>query len=176
MLLLFYFVNVYCWVLSGFVWSYLNCSHILYYLLDSLPICSLVHKQKPKSEVAARAVREMNPQMRIVAHQNRLDPDSEGVYGYDFFKGLNGVAAALDNVEASEATYSIFTAIIRLGSHFNCDYTAMKHIGLKILKFLTPLFAAQGCILMDVVSNTRSLCWREELWGPKVALWWWCLT
>ncbi|XP_039972402.1 ubiquitin-like modifier-activating enzyme 1 [Xiphias gladius] len=55
---------------------------------------------KPKSEVAARAVREMNPQMKITAHQNRLDPDSEGVYGYDFFMSLNGVAAALDNVEA----------------------------------------------------------------------------
>ncbi|KAG7495128.1 ubiquitin-like modifier-activating enzyme 1 [Solea senegalensis] len=55
---------------------------------------------KPKSEVAAKAVRDMNPRMNITAHQNRLDPDSEGVYGYDFFKGLDGVAAALDNVEA----------------------------------------------------------------------------
>ncbi|XP_071350333.1 ubiquitin-like modifier-activating enzyme 1 [Trachinotus anak] len=55
---------------------------------------------KPKSDVAAKAVRVMNPQMKITAHQNRLDPDSEGVYGYDFFKGLDGVAAALDNVEA----------------------------------------------------------------------------
>ncbi|XP_035007429.1 ubiquitin-like modifier-activating enzyme 1 [Hippoglossus stenolepis] len=55
---------------------------------------------KPKSEVAAKAVREINPQMRITAHQNRLDADSEEVYGYDFFMGLNGVAAALDNVEA----------------------------------------------------------------------------
>lgn len=55
---------------------------------------------KPKSEVAAKAVREMNPQMKIKAHQNRLDPDSEGVYDYNFFMGLDGVAAALDNVEA----------------------------------------------------------------------------
>lgn len=55
---------------------------------------------KPKSEVAAKAVKEMNPQMNITAHQNRLDADSEGVYGYDFFMGLDGVAAALDNVEA----------------------------------------------------------------------------
>ncbi|XP_044066939.1 ubiquitin-like modifier-activating enzyme 1 [Siniperca chuatsi] len=56
--------------------------------------------KKPKSEVAAKAVREMNPQMKITAHQNRLDPDSEGVYDYNFFMGLDGVAAALDNVEA----------------------------------------------------------------------------
>uniref|UniRef100_A0A8C9ZSX2 E1 ubiquitin-activating enzyme n=1 Tax=Sander lucioperca TaxID=283035 RepID=A0A8C9ZSX2_SANLU len=55
---------------------------------------------KPKSDVAAKAVREMNPRMKITAHQNRLDADSEGVYDYNFFKGLNGVAAALDNVEA----------------------------------------------------------------------------
>ena len=46
----------------------------------------------------------MNPQMNITAHQNRLDPDSEQVYDYKFFMGLDGVAAALDNVEASEDT------------------------------------------------------------------------
>lgn len=55
---------------------------------------------KPKSDVAAKAVQEMNPQMKITAHQNRLDSDSEGVYDYNFFMGLDGVAAALDNVEA----------------------------------------------------------------------------
>ncbi|KAM4588935.1 ubiquitin-like modifier-activating enzyme 1 [Odontesthes bonariensis] len=55
---------------------------------------------KPKSDVAARAVCEMNPQMKITAHQNRLDPDSEGVYDYNFFMNLDGAAAALDNVEA----------------------------------------------------------------------------
>lgn len=55
---------------------------------------------KPKSEVAAKAVREMNPMIKITAHQNRLDPDSEGLYDYNFFMGLDGVAAALDNVEA----------------------------------------------------------------------------
>uniref|UniRef100_A0AAX7SXG1 E1 ubiquitin-activating enzyme n=1 Tax=Astatotilapia calliptera TaxID=8154 RepID=A0AAX7SXG1_ASTCA len=55
---------------------------------------------KPKSKVAARAACDINPQMRITAHQNRLDADSEGVYNYCFFMGLDGVAAALDNVEA----------------------------------------------------------------------------
>lgn len=46
----------------------------------------------------------MNPQMNITAHQNRLDTDSEQVYDHLFFSGLDGVAAALDNVEASENT------------------------------------------------------------------------
>uniref|UniRef100_A0A4W5PNG1 E1 ubiquitin-activating enzyme n=1 Tax=Hucho hucho TaxID=62062 RepID=A0A4W5PNG1_9TELE len=55
---------------------------------------------RQKSEVAAQAVRVMNPNMNITAHQNRLDPDSEQVYGHTFFMGLDGVAAALDNVEA----------------------------------------------------------------------------
>lgn len=48
----------------------------------------------------------MNPAMNITAHQNRLDADSEAVYNSDFFMGLDGVAAALDNVEASECRRS----------------------------------------------------------------------
>ena len=31
-----------------------------------------------------------------------MDPDSERVYGRHFFTGLDGVAAALDNVEARQ--------------------------------------------------------------------------
>ncbi|KAJ8257910.1 hypothetical protein GJAV_G00191040 [Gymnothorax javanicus] len=54
----------------------------------------------PKSEVAAKATVSMNPSMRITAHQNRVDPDSEEVYGHQFYSDLDGVAAALDNVEA----------------------------------------------------------------------------
>lgn len=64
----------------------------------------------------------MNPQIKITAHQNRLDPESEGVYDYNFFMGLDGVAAALDNVEASESTYSVFITIIVSSSHYNSDY------------------------------------------------------
>ena len=47
----------------------------------------------------------MNPRMNIEAHQNRVDPDSERLYGRRFFAGLDGVAAALDNVEARQ--YSV---------------------------------------------------------------------
>lgn len=56
--------------------------------------------RKPKSEVAARAVKAMNPQMNITAHQNRLASETEHVYDYHFFKDLDGAAAALDNTEA----------------------------------------------------------------------------
>ncbi|KAJ3601889.1 hypothetical protein NHX12_029651 [Muraenolepis orangiensis] len=54
---------------------------------------------RPKSAVAAEAVREMNPGVNITAHQNRLDPDSECIYDSRFFAALDGVVAALDNEE-----------------------------------------------------------------------------
>lgn len=31
-----------------------------------------------KSQVAAKAVKDMNPDINIVAHQNRVGPDTEG--------------------------------------------------------------------------------------------------
>ncbi|KAI5109010.1 ubiquitin-like modifier-activating enzyme 1 [Silurus meridionalis] len=55
---------------------------------------------KQKSEVVAEAVRKINPSMNITSHQNRVCEESEGIYTYQFYGSLNGVAAALDNVEA----------------------------------------------------------------------------
>ncbi|XP_048462212.1 ubiquitin-like modifier-activating enzyme 1 [Rhincodon typus] len=54
---------------------------------------------KMKSEIAAAAVRQMNPSLQVIAHQNRVGPETENVYNQDFFENLNGVANALDNVE-----------------------------------------------------------------------------
>ena len=42
----------------------------------------------------------MNPQFNIKAHLNRVGPDTESVYTDDFFEALDGVANALDNVDA----------------------------------------------------------------------------
>lgn len=56
--------------------------------------------------------------MNITAHQNRLDPQSEAVYDDDFFMGLDGVAAALDNTEASQGTSS---------GHFLITLTSLFH-------------------------------------------------
>lgn len=59
-----------------------------------------------KSETAAAAVKQMNPSFNITGHQNRVGPDTERVYDDDFFESLNGVANALDNVDArKEATF-----------------------------------------------------------------------
>ena len=43
----------------------------------------------------------MNPKFNIVAHENRVGPETESVYTDEFFEVLSGVANALDNVDAS---------------------------------------------------------------------------
>ncbi len=56
--------------------------------------------QKPKSVTAANAVRAMNPKVNVEAQQDRVGAETESVYNDAFFEGLDGVANALDNVEA----------------------------------------------------------------------------
>ena len=53
-----------------------------------------------KAEVAARAVKAMNPEVNIIAHQNRVGADSENIYNDEFFENLTCVTNALDNVDA----------------------------------------------------------------------------
>ncbi|XP_075369861.1 ubiquitin-like modifier-activating enzyme 7 isoform X1 [Mycteria americana] len=55
---------------------------------------------KPKSVVAAAAVRRMNPCIRVTAHQNQVGPATEPLYGDSFFRCLDGVVSALDTLEA----------------------------------------------------------------------------
>ncbi|XP_042861552.1 ubiquitin-like modifier-activating enzyme 1 isoform X2 [Penaeus japonicus] len=56
--------------------------------------------KKSKSSVAAAAVRRMNPEVNIVSHELRVGSDTEHFYNSDFYSQLDGVANALDNVEA----------------------------------------------------------------------------
>ncbi|KAH1011803.1 hypothetical protein HUJ04_001094 [Dendroctonus ponderosae] len=69
--------------------------------------------QKAKADIAAKpcwgidakasalkAIKNMNPQVNIVAHQNRVGPETENVYDDEFFEKLDAVANALDNVDA----------------------------------------------------------------------------
>lgn len=53
-----------------------------------------------KSATAARAAHTLNPRVHIDAHDNRVGPESEVFYNDAFFDGLDGVANALDNIEA----------------------------------------------------------------------------
>ncbi|VDB90166.1 unnamed protein product [Peniophora sp. CBMAI 1063] len=57
---------------------------------------------KFKSEVAAEAVANMNPDLKghILCKQEPVGPDTEGIYGDEFFAGIDGVTNALDNVKA----------------------------------------------------------------------------
>lgn len=52
--------------------------------------------------MAAESVKEMNPYMNIISHQNRVCAETEEVYTHSFYSHLDGVAAALDNVDARE--------------------------------------------------------------------------
>ncbi|EUB59741.1 Ubiquitin-like modifier-activating enzyme [Echinococcus granulosus] len=66
---------------------------------------------KFKSSIAATAARVINPEVRshfqiltqklkIVPHENKVGPETEAVYDDAFFEALDGVANALDNIEA----------------------------------------------------------------------------
>ncbi|CAE7057018.1 unnamed protein product [Rhizoctonia solani] len=57
---------------------------------------------KFKSEQAAAAVIDMNPDLtgKIISHQDAVGPDTENIYGDEFFESLDGVTNALDNIKA----------------------------------------------------------------------------
>jgi ubiquitin-activating enzyme E1 len=55
---------------------------------------------QPKSRTAARAVKAMNPEVNIAHHENRVCAETEQIYSEFFFDQIDGVANALDNVDA----------------------------------------------------------------------------
>lgn len=56
--------------------------------------------QQPKSRTAAAAIKAMNKDINITAHENRVGHETENIYDDEFFEKLDGVANALDNVDA----------------------------------------------------------------------------
>nr|XP_046269244.1 ubiquitin-like modifier-activating enzyme 6 [Scatophagus argus]XP_046269252.1 ubiquitin-like modifier-activating enzyme 6 [Scatophagus argus] len=58
------------------------------------------HIQKPKSTTAAEATRNINPDLQVEAHLNKVCPATESIYDDSFYSCLNLVVTALDNVEA----------------------------------------------------------------------------
>lgn len=56
--------------------------------------------QQPKSQTAAKAIRAMNKDIKVTAHENRVGIETENVYDDEFFDKLDGVANALDNMDA----------------------------------------------------------------------------
>ncbi|KAI3353250.1 hypothetical protein L3Q82_019783, partial [Scortum barcoo] len=58
------------------------------------------HIQKPKSTTAAEATHDINPDLQVDAHLNKVCPATESIYSDSFYSRLNLVVTALDNVEA----------------------------------------------------------------------------
>ncbi|XP_015379860.1 PREDICTED: ubiquitin-like modifier-activating enzyme 1 [Diuraphis noxia] len=56
--------------------------------------------QTSKSETAAKAIKRMNPYVNVEPQTNRVCPETEQIYNDTFFENLDGVANALDNVDA----------------------------------------------------------------------------
>lgn len=56
--------------------------------------------QQPKSKCAAVAIKVMNKDINVTAHENRVGQETENIYDDEFFAKLDGVANALDNVDA----------------------------------------------------------------------------
>merc|ERR1712137_911200 len=56
--------------------------------------------EKLKSETAAAAVLEMNPDLKIKAFSEKVGPETELIFTEQFFQNLTGVCNALDNVPA----------------------------------------------------------------------------
>ena len=56
--------------------------------------------EKLKSETAAQAAREMNPDLNITVYSEKVCPEREDVFSESFFNSLTGVCNALDNVQA----------------------------------------------------------------------------
>lgn len=53
-----------------------------------------------KSVCAANAAREMNPEMNIVVYETPVGPTTENLFDDNFWRGLDGVCNALDNIKA----------------------------------------------------------------------------
>ena len=68
------------------------------------------HLQKAKSDTAAKASKQMNPDINIVSLLDRVGPETEHLFNDDFFEGLSGVANALDNVDARKYLTDVMAA------------------------------------------------------------------
>lgn len=56
--------------------------------------------QKPKSDTAAKAAKQMNKELNIESHLEKVCDDSEHIFSDAFFQTLDVVVNALDNVQA----------------------------------------------------------------------------
>lgn len=65
------YVLVHAWIHVLCMCVGLLCIHII--------ILIILFLQQMKSTVAARAIKHMNPAINVIAHQNRVGPETEGI-------------------------------------------------------------------------------------------------
>ena len=58
------------------------------------------HIGELKSKTAAKVAMSMNPDIKVIAHQNKVSIETQNIYNEGFFNNLTCVANALDNVDA----------------------------------------------------------------------------
>ncbi|XP_013924940.1 PREDICTED: ubiquitin-like modifier-activating enzyme 1 [Thamnophis sirtalis] len=107
---------------------------------------------KQKSEVAAAAIRRMNPNINVIAQQNRVGLDTQHFYGDEFFLGLDGVASALDSFQARNEVGEICLHYLKPLLDSGTDGT--KGHSLVFVPYLTNTYGQS----LDKDSTTFPLC------------------
>ncbi|XP_043374322.1 ubiquitin-like modifier-activating enzyme 7 isoform X8 [Dermochelys coriacea] len=107
---------------------------------------------KLKSETAAAAVRHMNPMTRVTAQPHHVGPDTETLYGDDFFTALDGVANALDSMQAR--AYVDGRCIRYLKPLLDSGTEGTKGHVQVIVPYLTQPFRSS----MDLMESAVPLC------------------
>jgi len=69
-------------------------------MVQSFYACRSADIGKTKSVAGAAAAQRLNPSLHVTAHESRVGPDTENLFTDSFFASLDGVANALDNIEA----------------------------------------------------------------------------
>ena len=108
--------------------------------------------QKSKSDTAAAAVSQINPHIRVTSHQNRVGPETEHVYDDDFFQNLDGVASALDTVDAHKCRGWVRTrtepcfcfwegvsSVLMFTSSSSVDFAAGMYMDCRCVYYRKPL-------------------------------------
>jgi ubiquitin-activating enzyme E1 len=105
-----------------------------------------------KSKIAAIRAKIINPDVDIIAHENKVGPETSNIYNYDFFADISIVANALDNVEARKFVDSLCVK-------FNKPLLESGTLGTKgSIQSIVPMLTESYSSLQDTVEQSIPLC------------------
>lgn len=107
---------------------------------------------RAKSTTAADAVAKMNPELSVLAQENRVGPETESVYTDEFFEELTVVVNALDNVEAR--TYVDRRCVYYRKPLMESGTTGTKANTQVVLPYLTESYSSS----QDPPEKTTPIC------------------